>query len=365
LQEQQAQVLLARGKSQKACDLLRRLASEHPGRNQTALALAACLWHGLKKPEEAEVVLLRVFGRAKSMTRAVRALAAYYEARGDLERALGVFKDASKVNTSPGFARAYARYLLRRPTRDRLTRARSLLTPLVRADPRDHRTLALLALLDLEQGDARRAVTRITRALALGPKSRDYLLYQARILARTGNAAQAVEILTALLRKHPKDLQVLQERTRIYCQHRDTRHCLKGAKRLVALGAKREGYLLQGQAHLQRRRPAQAIRAFRKATLIDRHDGWAAFLLGRTLYDEEQYRRAITELQRSLNLTDKGQPCWPDIHYLLGMSYASKGSRRLAEKHLRRYLSTQGNPNNPETAVQKKTASETLKRLAQ
>jgi tetratricopeptide (TPR) repeat protein len=197
----------------------------------------------------------------------------------------------------------------------------------------------------------------------LRPSHPPYLRFQARIYAAAGDPRRALAIYDKLLEKTPKAYPLHLERTRILCRFRVTKKCLAGAKKLLSMRVSAEAYVFEGQALVQKRRAARAIRSFRKAVALDPNHAYAQFMLGRTQYDEARFRKAISSLRRCLDLAEEGVPFWPDIHYFLGMAYGKVESKRLARKHLQAYLKTKGNPENQETAIQRKTASDALKRL--
>ena len=356
-------LLLARSRPNKAEKAFRAALESAPNNNQIQIHLALCLWQHLNKPEEAYLLLQKVYERAKSLTRVVSLLADYHWKSGDKSRAFGRFKAALKVNRSLTLRRRYAEFLLRAPDPVRLARAEKLLEPILKANSTDHAATALFALVELGKGNTKKAMTRINRALIRSSNNVSYLVIKARISEASGRTKDALAIYEDLLKAKPKKRRIMLLRARLLCRNRITKRCMTAARAIQKQWGDPEGYLLQGLGLLQLRKPSKAMRAFRKAIGKKKHYAEAHFLLGRTQYYDAVYRKALASLIRCLDLADETARWWPDVHYFLGMSYVKVRNKRMAKKHLQRYLSTKGNPDNLETSEQQRTAKATVKKL--
>jgi tetratricopeptide (TPR) repeat protein len=359
----EGRLLLALGRPARAEKAFRAALESAPEDNRILVHLALCLWKHLRKPEEAYLLLQKVYRRAKSLTRVVSLLADYHWRAGEKDRALGRFKDALQVNPALTLRRSYAELLLRAPNPVRLTRAEALLQPILKENPKDHAATALYALVELGRGQPKTAMTRIKRALLQSPRNLDYRVIQARIAEASGNPKDALAIYEDLLAGKTREREISRLRARLLCLSRITKRCLAAANEILKRFGDPEGYLLQGLAHLQLRKPARAVSAFRKAIAKKKGYAEAHFLLGRTLYHDAAYRKALSSLIRCSELADETARFWPDVHYLLGMSYFKVGNKRLARTHLTKYLSTPGNPDNVETGEQQRTAKDSLRKL--
>jgi tetratricopeptide (TPR) repeat protein len=363
LQDMEGRLLLARSKPAKAQKVFQTALESDPNNNRILIHLALCLWRHQNQPEEAYLLLQKIYNRAKSLTRVVSLLADYHWSSGEKERSFGRFKAALKVNRSLSLRRQYAEFLLRSPDPVRLARAKKLLEPILKANSLDHAATALFALVDLGQGRNKKAMTRINRAISRSPGNLSYLVIKARISETRGRVNDALSIYEDLLVKHPKQRRIILFRAQLLCRNRITKRCLKAAQAILRLWDAPEGYLLQGLGYLQKRKPGKAMRAFKKAIAKKKNYAEAHFLLGRTSYDDASYRKALTSLIRCMELAEENAPWWPDIHYFLGMSYFKVRNKRMAQKHLKKYLTTKGNPKNVETGEQQRTAKSTLKKL--
>ncbi|MFH2007257.1 MAG: tetratricopeptide repeat protein [bacterium] len=362
LRNVEGRLLLAQGRAKAAAQAFRAALVRDPHNNDVSINLARCLWRQLKKPEEGYLLLQQVYRRAKSLTRVVVLLASYHFAHGEKDRGFQRFEEALKINHARALRRRYAEFLLRSPNEQQRAKAESLLSLLLKENSRDHASIALFSLVELGRGQHKQAMAKIKRALITQPKNRQYLIYRAMIASASGDPKAAARIYEDLLKTRPKDLQVMTLRARLFCRHRDTRRCLSGALAIQKLSPGAEGHLLAGLAYLQLRRSGQAIKSFQKAIAQQKRHAYAHFLLGRTFYDDAAYRKALTGLLRSQELAEETAVWWSDIHYFLGMSYYKIRNTRLAHTHLRKYLSTKGNPDNPETGAQRLTAQSSLKR---
>ncbi len=363
LRDMEGQLLLARAKPAQAHKVFLEALKSEPHNNRILIHLALCLWQHQNQPEEAYLLLQKVFKRAKSLTRVVSLLADYHWKSGEKERAFGRFKAALKVNRSPSLKRQYAEFLLRTPNPVRLARAKKLLEPILQANSLDHGATALFALVELGQGRHKRAMIRIKRALSRSPKNLSYLVIKAKIAETSGRTKDALSIYDGLLDKRPKSRRIMLLRAQLLCRHRITKRCLKASKTILKQWDAPEGHLLRGLGYLQERKPGKAMRAFKKAIAKKNDYAEAHFLLGRTRYDDAAYRKALASLIRCVELAEEMARWWPDIHYFLGMSYFKVRNKRMAQKHLRKYLATKGNPDNVETSEQQRTAKSTLKKL--
>jgi predicted Zn-dependent protease len=362
----EGRMLIGLGRFDAAEKVLRTGSERDPSSNELLLELATCLWRHQKKPEEAFLLLDQVAKRASAMLEGLRLIAEYHWERKERDRAIQRFEDSRKILRSDSLDRAYAEMLLRQPTPANLVKAKQLIEPLLEdANRRDDKAMALHALVALVEGDTKEASKRIRRALSIKPKERGHRMIEARVAAESGDARQALQLYDALLGERPSDLEVLSAKARILCRFRDTKRCITVAQELIRKQPTPEAFLLEGQGHLQERNPAQAMRSFRRAIALDRGHAEAHFMLGRTLFDENSFTAAIGSLRQSLDLAEESSPWWPDLHYFLGMSYLRSKSARLGITHLNRYLSTKGNPENPETSAQKKAAQDAIKRPAE
>jgi len=363
LREMEGRLLLAHSKPVKAEKAFRAALESEPNNNRILIQLALCLWQHRNQPEEAYLLLQKVFKRAKSLTRVVSLLADYHWKLGEKERAFGRFKDALKVNQSIALRRQYAELLLRAPDPVRLTRAEKLLTPILAANSTDHAAMALIALVDLGKGHLKEGMIRIKRALKRSPKQLSYLVIKARIAEAMGHPKEALSIYEDVLAKQPDQRPIALLRARLLCRNRITKRCLKAAQTILKRWGAAEGHLLAGLGHLQQRKPGLAVRDFKNAIAKKKDYAEAHFLLGQTHYHDAVYRKALTSLIRCAELADEAARWWPDVHYFLGMSYYKVHNKRMASKHLTKYLSTKGNPDNVETSEQQRTARSSLKKI--
>ncbi len=363
LQDMEGQLLLARNKPARAEKAFRSALESEPHNNRILIHLALCLWKHLKRPEDAYLLLQKIYNRAKSMTPVVVLLADYHWTSGEKERAFGRFKSALKANRSLTLRRRFAELLLRAPNPVRLARAEKLLDPILKANSLDHGATALYALVELGKGHPKKALTRINRALARSKKSLPYLVIKARIYETSNKAKDALKIYEDLLARQPKQRRIVLLRARLLCRNRSTKGCITAARVILKTFGDPEGHLLMGQAYLQKRKQGKAVRAFKKAIAKKKDYAEAHFLLGQTLYHDASFRKALTSLIRCLELAEESAHWWSDIHYFLGMAYFKVQNKRLAKKHLSKYLTTPGNPDNVETSEQKRSAKAILKKL--
>ena len=363
LRDMEGRLLLARSKPVKAENAFRAALETEPHNNRILIHLALCLWQNRNQPEEAYLLLQKIYKRAKSLTRVVSLLADYHWKSGDKNRAFGRFKAALKINQSLTLRRRYAELLLRAPNPVRLARAEKLLGPILKANAMDHGATALFALVELGKNQPKEAMVRIKRALKGSPKKQAYLVIRARIAEASGHPKEALTIYENLLEKQPNQPQIALLRARLLCRNRITKRCLKAAKAVLKRWGVAEGHLLMGLAQLQQRKSGKAMRSFKKAIAKNKDYAEAHFLLGRTQFHDAVFRKALTSLIRCLELADETARWWPDVHYFLGMSSFKVNNKRMAGKHLKKYLSTQGNPDNVETSEQKRSAKSTLKKL--
>jgi predicted Zn finger-like uncharacterized protein len=362
LQLLEARLQIALGKAEAGEKLLRAAQTAAPGDLTIVVALAEVLLGPLRRPDEGLLLLQQVHGRARAAASVARLLAEAHLGMRATKEALQVYADALAAHRSAAISRRYAELLARVPDPERIKQADALVRPLVEKAPRDAESLAVLAEVELASGKLKEAVQLIRKALLLRPTSRTFQLVQARIASAGGEVRKAEASYQELLKAQPKDTQVLLLLGQLLCRNRDPRGCLRTAKTLLAVDPAAEAHLLEGQAYLLLRQPAQALRSFDRALAREARHPHALFLKGRTYYEDADHARAITTLVSCLDQAEETAPWWSDAHYFLGMSYHQLGRAAQAQASLKKYLATPGNRENPETGIQRRTAEDVLKK---
>jgi len=127
-------------------------------------------------------------------------LGTVYYARGryiDAVRAFheAIARDPRRPNTHMNLADARMKLGQRAAARDGYAQARDLAAELLKVNPQDAQTIALVALCEAKLGETDAAARHAAEATALAPDNKDVLFRSAEIAALTGDRARAIAYL--------------------------------------------------------------------------------------------------------------------------------------------------------------------------
>jgi Flp pilus assembly protein TadD len=147
------------------------------------------------------------------------------------------------------------------------------------------------------------AITVLRQLVAEGLEELESRRHLARLLEATGDADEALEVLSAGLTRHGASVGLLADRgallgrlSRHVDAERDLRQALAQAPEDTAV------HVQLGVALLRRGRIAEAVAHLRRATLLAPDDAEAAFHLGEALYHRGEFEGALGALERAAAL---------------------------------------------------------------
>ena len=270
------------------------------------------------------------------------------EAEGMLRKAI-----ADPKNRDPELVLLMARLLVSQRTRTgpALTEARSLLRQLTEENPRNVAAWATWADLELQQGDASRAMEVATRGLAHNEENRQLLLLKALAEKKLSPSVAALTTLRQLAESDPNDLEVLLHWADAYVLAERPREAVaKLTERLDRFSgpARRSCEIALARTLYSDGQKEKAHELFSTLIAADPNDPAPVMTLGQLLRQEKRW----TEVNQLLNLWRIANPS--DARTSTDMAHILAGSGdqqalQMAEDQLRMILDA--NPNAVPTLV--------------
>src|SRR5579884_533410 len=179
----------------------------------------------------------------------------------------------------------------------------SQLVEAVKNDPGNPRALYYFGLRNRDLGRIGPARAALAHAAELDPDSEDIALAWANVEGEAGNDQKTFEILTALLKRHPKSAEAHWALALFYVTHSDPGRAYQEAITVTALHPQDvRAWRLAGVQALSMRQASMGEAALRRAVALDPKDWRSQFGLGEALTSQARDREALTAYQAAATL---------------------------------------------------------------
>ena len=187
-----------------------------------------------------------------------------------------------------------------------------------------------LGLTLIHKGQKKEGLELVKRAVAQDPKIAQSHYWLAVAYRRTGKVAEAAETaaLAVTLHRLPRYQYQAGQLMQMAGRHEDSIPYLKATLEYNP-GYQRTGFLL-GWAHQKGGRNAEAIAIYETYLASKPRDTQARFNRAYALMNEKQYRQAIAEFDKTLEL----KPDYVEVHLHLATCYKGLGNSEEAQRHL-------------------------------
>ncbi len=183
--------------------------------------------------------------------------------------------------------------------------AEPVLKRLLTIQPNDAVLWRLLAVVGQEKDDPASAAAALSIAYGIDPPKPEGWRRLADLYIAAGAPGQAaIYYIRAFGPKpKPKDLDLL---ARVFIEARDDKAALNAAQIAAKAAPTAKRWARIGEIHLQARRYAPALEAFRKAAKLKGGRGRYALLAGQCAMQLERYEEALDSLRRAMAVAKKG-----------------------------------------------------------
>lgn len=262
------------------------------------------------------------------------------EAKGDMAAAVASYQSALKETPTDIALQSRLGAVL--TMTEQFDEAQTILLGVLGTQPYSAEAEHYLGRIDLERGDLVTARQRFLRAARLEPQNGVYRMYVAWAALESNEMTIALRDLDAALRLDPTLGDAYWLRARIRIRAGTVRDALEDLKKAIELNPSRtEAWAAIGECHYQLGQMQEAIAAFQKALEADPQKGYWWYRLGRLQLDEGQRDQALQSLTAASEVGDamtERLPWLADAHRLMGDVYYAQRQYREAVVQYGRYL---------------------------
>lgn len=229
----------------------------------------------------------------------VRILADYYADSGQLEKAMAEFSNlAAKYPKNTSVQKGYIRVLLQ--VKDYAT-ARSLVTGLMKDNPKDPEVAALNGIVLLKDGNASDAVDALRLSAANFPNDAFVQYWLGKAALAKGDTALAENAFRQAAALNPSARDAQKEVARIACQRGDIGLLADVAEKTIAAAPNFSGgYVWRAIAEMNRNSPDKAEADLKTAINVAPQGSHAYLQLGKLRFTQKRYPEGVALLEQAL-----------------------------------------------------------------
>jgi tetratricopeptide (TPR) repeat protein len=185
------------------------------------------------------------------------------------------------------------------------------------------------AYLSDKQGDYDQAIAKLNDALRKKPNDSEIMGFLVGLYQEKKDYSDAIALAQKMVRLSPRDDKFHFTLGALYDEHKQKTQGVAEMREAILLNPKNAAALnYLGYTYAESgTRLNEAENLIKRALLIEPEDGFYVDSLGWVYYQKGDYRRAVDELERAVNLTGSD----PTITEHLGDAYAKSGKTRAAQ----------------------------------